>query len=200
MADSLNRCPWAEASPDYAKYHDEEWGVPLKEEQGLFEFLALEGMQAGLSWLTILRKRSALRRAFSGFDPERVARFSPRRVEGMLADPAIVRHRGKIEATVHNARTILELREGQEPFSDLVWSFVDGRPVQNRRRRLADVPASTPVSERMSKELKRRGFRFVGPTTCYAFMQATGMVNDHLLKCHRHEVIRRLSGAEPGSA
>ncbi len=192
MTDSLTRCPWAQGSPDYQHYHDREWGVPLRDERGLFEFLVLEGMQAGLSWLTVLRKREALRRAFAGFDPEKVAGFTSRRIDRLLNDAAIIRHRGKIEATVHNASLVLELRAGSKNFTELVWSFVGDRPIQNRRDRLADVPSSTPASQMMSKTLKRLGFRFVGPTICYAFMQATGMVNDHLMGCHRFEVCRQL--------
>ncbi len=192
MTDSLTRCPWAQGSPDYQHYHDREWGVPLRDERGLFEFLVLEGMQAGLSWLTVLRKREALRRAFVGFDPEKVAGFTSRRIDRLLNDAAIIRHRGKIEATVHNASLVLELRAGSKNFTELVWSFVGDRPIQNRRDSLADVPSSTPASQMMSKTLKRLGFRFVGPTICYAFMQATGMVNDHLMGCHRFEVCRQL--------
>ncbi len=166
--------------------------MPLRDERRLFEFLVLEGMQAGLSWLTVLRKREAFRSAFVGFDPEKVARFNSRRVDRLLNDATIIRHRGKIEATVHNAREILELRTAPETFAELIWSFVDGRPKQNRWVNVGQVPASTPASEAMSKTLKRFGFRFVGPTTCYAFMQATGMVNDHLVDCPRHRACQQL--------
>lgn len=188
----MEPCPWAQGSAEYQQYHDREWGVPVRDEQTLFEFLALEGMQAGLSWLTVLRKRDALQRAFAGFDPDEVARFRARRVDRLLRDAAIIRHRGKIEATVHNAGVILELRRGSEAFADLIWSFVDGRPQQNRWRNIGQVPSSTPASTTMSKSLKRLGFRFVGPTTCYAFMQATGMVNDHLVGCPRHRACQKL--------
>jgi len=184
------RCPWAEASDLDRAYHDTEWGVPSRDERALFEMITLEGAQAGLSWSTILAKRDGYRRAFAGFDPEKVARFTPRRVEQLLADASIVRHRGKIESTITNARAVLGVRDGGDSLAAVLWAFVDGQPVVNRWRRIEDVPRETPASRAMSKELKRRGFRFVGPTTCYAFMQAAGMVNDHLLACPRRaEVI-----------
>ncbi len=163
-------------------YHDEEWGVPSRDERHLFELLTLEGAQAGLAWTTILHKREGYRRVFAGFDPHAVARFTERDVMRLLADPGIVRHRGKIESTVSNARCILELEGG---LAELLWSFVGGEPIVGRRRTLADLPAETPESRAMSKELKRRGFRFVGPTTCYALMQAAGLVNDHVTGCFR---------------
>lgn len=192
MSQRTTPCPWAQGSPEYLDYHDLEWGVPVRDEQRLFEFLALEGMQAGLSWLTVLRKREALRRAFADFDPAAVARFDARKVGALLRDAAIIRHRGKIEATVQNASVVVALRAQPQSFVDLAWSFVGGRPIQNRWRRPGQIPASTPASERMSKALKRLGFRFVGPTTCYAFMQATGMVNDHLVGCPRYLPCREL--------
>ena len=182
----IKRCPWAEASDAERDYHDREWGVPSRDDRHLFEMLTLEGAQAGLSWSTILNKRDGYRRAFAEFDPAKVARFTAKRVERLVADPAIVRHRGKIESTVSNARAVLQVQAGEGSLSDFLWSFVDGEPVQNRWRQMDDVPAETPVSKAMSKELKRRGFRFVGPTTCYAFMQAAGLVNDHLVGCFRH--------------
>ena len=181
----MKRCPWAEASDAERDYHDREWGVPSRDDRHLFEMLTLEGAQAGLSWSTILNKRDGYRRAFAEFDPAKVARFTAKRVERLVADPAIVRHRGKIESTVSNARAVLQVQAGEGSLSDFLWSFVDGEPVQNRWRQMDDVPAETPVSKAMSKELKRRGFRFVGPTTCYAFMQAAGLVNDHLVSCFR---------------
>ncbi|HXV57991.1 MAG TPA: DNA-3-methyladenine glycosylase I [Gaiellaceae bacterium] len=182
------RCEWVpEGDPAYVAYHDEEWGVPVREERALFELLTLEGAQAGLSWSTILRKREGYRKAFAGFDPERVARFDGRRVERLLADPGIVRNRLKVESTVANARRVLELREEPGGFAGLLWSFVDGEPVVGRWRAISEVPAETPVSRAMSRELKRRGFRFVGPTVCYAFMQAAGLVNDHVVGCFRFE-------------
>ena len=180
------RCPWCGDDPLYVAYHDLEWGVPVHDDRTLFEFLILEGAQAGLSWLTILRKREGYRRAFEGFDPERVARFGPADVERLLTDPGIVRNRAKISAAIGNARVFLELASHHGSFADWIWAFVDGRPIHNAFRAMADVPASTPVSGAISRELKRRGFRFVGPTIVYAHMQATGMVNDHLVECFRH--------------
>jgi DNA-3-methyladenine glycosylase I len=182
----LQRCAWAEGSESERDYHDREWGVPSFDDVHLFEMITLEGAQAGLSWRTILNKREGYRRAFAGFDPARVARFDRRRVERLLADPGIVRHRGKIESTLENARRVLEVQRAEGSLAALVWSFVDGAPKVNRWRRMSDVPAETEVSRALSKELRRRGFRFVGPTTCYAFMQATGLVNDHLVGCFRH--------------
>ena len=181
------RCEWApEGDPLYLAYHDEEWGVPSHDECHLYEMLTLEGAQAGLSWATILRKREGYREAFSGFDAERVARFGRRDVERLLADPGIVRNRLKVESTVANARAVLALREAGESLADLLWSFVGGEPRRNTWRALADLPAQTDESRAMSRELKRRGFRFVGPTVCYSLMQATGMVNDHVVSCFRH--------------
>lgn len=178
----MNRCPWALGDPLLVAYHDEEWGVPEHDERRLFELLTLEGAQAGLSWLTVLRKREGYRRAFAGFDPERVARFGAADVERLAADPGIVRHRGKIESTIANARAVLELRaDGGLP--ELVWRSVGGRTLDRRAATLADVPAETAESRALSRELKRRGFRFVGPTTCYAFMQAAGLVDDHVAAC-----------------
>jgi len=187
------RCPWAAGDdPLMTRYHDVEWGVPVRDEVRLFEFLVLEGAQAGLSWRTILHRRDGYRRAFSGFRPERVARYGERDVARLLADPGIVRNRRKVEAAIGNARAFLSLREEGGSFRDFLWGFVGGRPLVNRWRSMAELPASTPESEAMSRELSRRGFRFAGPTICYAFMQATGMVNDHLVSCFRHgEVSRR---------
>lgn len=194
MPDEPKRCGWAaHGGPLDVVYHDTEWGVPLHDEHGLFEFLILEGAQAGLSWSTILKKRENYRRAFAGFDPEKVARFTPRRVEKLLADPGIVRNRLKVESAVSNARAFLALREEHGSFASYVWHFVDGRPRQNRWRRMADVPATTPQSDALSRALKQRGFRFVGSTICYAFMQATGMVNDHLVDCFRHAACRDMA-------
>jgi DNA-3-methyladenine glycosylase I len=178
------RCGWVpEGDPLYEAYHDEEWGVPLHGERELFELLTLEGAQAGLSWSTILRKREGYRKAFEGFEPERVARYGKRDVERLLADPGIVRNRLKVESTVANARAVLALEGG---FDELLWSFVGGEPKLNRWRSLGELPAETAESKAMSKELKRRGFRFVGPTVCYAFMQAAGLVNDHTVDCFRY--------------
>ena len=180
------RCPWCGDEPLYVAYHDTEWGVPLHDERGLFEFLVLEGAQAGLSWITILKKRENYRRAFHGFDAARIARYGAKDVTRLMNDAGIVRNRLKIEATVANAKATLALYEQGSSLDSLFWQFVDGKPVVNRWRSLSDVPPSTPASAAMSKELKRRGFRFVGPTVCYAHMQATGMVNDHLVTCPRH--------------
>jgi DNA-3-methyladenine glycosylase I len=178
------RCEWVpEGDPAYVAYHDEEWGVPLHGERELFELLTLEGAQAGLSWATILRKREGYRAAFQGFEPERVARFTPADVERLLADPGIVRNRLKVESTVANARAVLELDGGLD---ELLWSFVGGSPKVNSWQTLAELPAETAESKAMSKELKRRGFRFVGPTVCYAFMQSAGLVNDHTVGCFRY--------------
>jgi len=179
------RC-WGEDDPLLRGYHDREWGVPLRDDRKLFEFLVLEGFQAGLSWMTILRKRENFRKAFAGFDPEKVARFTARDVRRLLGDAGIVRNRLKIEAAVHNARRFLEVRKEFGSFAAYIWSFVGDRPVRNRFRRLADLPARTELSDRLSADLKRRGFKFVGSTIVYAHMQATGMVNDHLTSCFRY--------------
>lgn len=179
------RCDWVNDDPLYIAYHDEEWGVPVRDDLQLFEQLLLEGAQAGLSWYTILKKREGYRRAFDGFDPERMARYCDRKIAALLADEGIVRNRLKVHAAVGNARAWLELRESGEGFADFLWSFTGGKPIINEWHRLEDVPTSTPASQAMSRELKRRGFRFVGPTICYAFMQAAGMVNDHLVSCFR---------------
>ena len=182
----MKRCAWVpEADPDYVAYHDDEWGVPSHDERHLFEMLTLEGAQAGLSWSTILRKREGYRKAFADFDAAKVARFSDTKVERLLADPGIVRNRLKVESTVNNARRVLEL----DSLSDYIWSFVDGEPKVNRFRKLSELPAETAESKAMSKDLKKRGFRFVGPTVCYAFMQACGLVNDHTVDCFRYREV-----------
>ncbi len=180
------RCGWATADPLYIQYHDEEWGVPLHDERRLFEFLILEGAQAGLSWLTILKKREGYRRAFADFDARAVAAFGPRDVARLLADPGIVRNRLKVAAAIDNAKAFLATRAELGSFDRFIWSFTGGAPIQNRRRALSEVPAQTDEALAMSRALKRRGFRFVGPTICYAFMQAVGMVNDHVVDCFRH--------------
>ncbi|HEX2045004.1 MAG TPA: DNA-3-methyladenine glycosylase I [Gaiellaceae bacterium] len=183
----LKRCAWVpEGDPLYVAYHDEEWGVPSHDERHLFEMLVLEGAQAGLAWSTILRKRESYRRAFAGFDAERVARYGARDVERLLANPGIVRNRLKVEAAVANARATLALREDAGGLDAFLWTFVGGEPLVGRRRSLAEIPAETEESRAMSKALKRRGFRFVGPTICYALMQAVGLVNDHVLECFRY--------------
>lgn len=187
------RCTWVTDDPLYLDYHDREWGVPVRDDRTLFEFLILEGAQAGLNWLTILRKREAFRKAFDGFDPERMARWDDARVASLMEDRSIIRNRLKIEAARTNARAFLQMGDGPESFSGFLWDFVDGRPIQNRWTTQEKVPAWTPLSKRMSVELKKRGFRFVGPTICYAFMQAVGLVNDHTVDCFRHHEIQNLS-------
>lgn len=186
------RCSWAGiADTEYARYHDEEWGVPVADDRRLFEKLSLEGFQAGLSWLTILRKRENFRSAFLGFDPARIVRYTARDVERLMADVGIVRNRAKIEATISNAEAYLRLRERQT-LASFLWESIEGKAVQNRFTSMEMVPAQTEASVRISKALKREGFRFVGPTTVYAFMQSTGMVNDHLTDCHRYNACGRL--------
>jgi DNA-3-methyladenine glycosylase I len=180
------RCEWAGTDPLMLDYHDLEWGAPSHDDSFLYEMLTLEGAQAGLSWITILRKREGYRHAFAGFDAARVARFDRRRVERLLADPRIVRNRLKVESAVNNAARVRELGKEFGSFDAYLWSFVDGVPLQGRRRRLRDLPAETPLSRDLSRDMKRRGFRFVGPTVCYAFMQAVGMVNDHVKACFRY--------------
>ncbi len=186
MAGTERRCEWAEGSgPLMLAYHDEEWGTPSRDDRHLFEMLTLEGAQAGLSWQTILNKREGYRRAFARFDPAKVARFDAAKVERLLMDPGIVRNRAKIESTVSNARAVLALRGEEGTLADHLWSFVGGEPLRNRWRRPSEIPAETPRSRAMSKDLKKRGFRFVGPTICYAFLQAVGMVQDHVITCFR---------------
>jgi len=190
---SIRRCAWSGGSPEYIRYHDEEWGVPVHDDRILFEFLILEGAQAGLSWSTILNKRAGYRKAFVDFDAERVARFTTRQISALLDNEGIVRNRLKIESTVRNARAFLEIRDQIGSFDTYIWRFVDGAPIQNAWRS-GEVPAQTAESDAMSKDLKKRGFNFVGSTICYAFMQAVGMVNDHLVDCFRW---RELSATPP---
>ena len=182
---STLRCAWAGNDPLYRAYHDREWGVPVHDDRLLFEFLTLEGAQAGLSWITILRKREAYRAAFAGFDPEKVARFDASNVAELLANPGIVRNRLKVESTITNARAFLKVQEEFGSFDAYQWRFVDNEPIRNSWKCIAEVPAFTPVSDALSRDLKRRGFRFVGTTICYAHMQAIGMVNDHTVDCFR---------------
>jgi DNA-3-methyladenine glycosylase I len=186
-----DRCPWCGSDPLYVAYHDLEWGVPERDPRALWEKLVLDGFQAGLAWITILRKREAFRAAFEGFDPEKVARWGEPQIARALGDAGIVRHRGKIEATVAGARIWLEMQE-QGGFDRFLWDFVDGAPLQNRFESMAQVPAETPLSREMSRALKSRGFKFAGPTIVYAFMQATGLVNDHLTPCPRHAEVARM--------
>ena len=189
----MPRCPWATTEPAIA-YHDTEWGVPVHDERVLFEFLILEGAQAGLSWITILKKRDNYRKAFHNFDAQKIARYTDRDVQRLLADAGIVRNRLKIAATIQNAKAFLTVRQEFGSFDPYLWSFVRGQPIQNRWRKMADVPARTAESDAMSRDLLKRGFKFVGSTICYALMQATGMVNDHLVTCPRHAPLRALGG------
>ncbi len=182
----VKRCSWCGDDELYVRYHDEEWGVPLRDDRALFEFLVLEGAQAGLAWITVLRKREGYRAAFDNFEPSKVARYSDRRLNQLLENPRIIRNRLKVFSARRNARAFLAVQEEWGSFADYIWHFVDGKPVQNRWRRMADVPATTPLSDRISKDLKGRGFTFVGTTIVYAHMQATGMVNDHVVDCFRH--------------
>ncbi len=193
MSGKFNRCKWAEGvSLDYIRYHDEEWGVPVHDDRTQFEFLVLEGAQAGLSWSTILNKREGYRKAFADFDPGKVARFTRKRIDKLLQDPAIVRNRLKVESAVSNARAFLAVQEGFGSFSDYIWGFVDGEPIQNRFRRDRDIPATSPESDALSKDLKQRGFKFVGSTIVYAHMQATGLVNDHVTGCFRYKACAKM--------
>jgi DNA-3-methyladenine glycosylase I len=191
--DPLTRCCWCGDDPLYRSYHDDEWGVPVHDERLLFEFLCLEGAQAGLSWITILRKRDHYRRVYDNFDAEKVARYGDDKIQALLEDPGIVRNRLKVNGFVRNARACLAMRDQGLSLKDYFWSFVDGEPLQNRWRAMSQVPANTPVSDAMSKDLKKRGFTFVGSTICYAFMQAAGLVNDHVVDCYRHS---QLNGTE----
>ena len=191
MKKDLIRCGWAGTDPLYVTYHDTEWGVPLYDDDKLFEFLTLEGAQAGLSWITVLRKRENYRKALHGFNARKIAKYTDADVTRLMNDAGIVRNRLKIASTIDNARAFLEVQAEFGSFSDYLWAFVDGKPIRNRWRNLGEIPASSAVSDAMSKDLKRRGFKFVGSTICYAHMQATGMVNDHLCDCFRHTEVAR---------
>jgi DNA-3-methyladenine glycosylase I len=191
----MERCPWAGSDPLYLAYHDRQWGVPVHDDRELLEMLVLEGAQAGLSWITILRRREEYRRVFGGFDPRRLARWGERQVAAALADPGIIRNRLKVQSAVGNARAALAVIEERGSLDGFLWELAGGAPRQNRWRRMGDVPAETAESRAMSRELRARGFNFVGPTICYAFMQGVGMVNDHLVSCYRH---RQLGGAPAG--
>ena len=183
---ALKRCPWPGTDPLYVAYHDKEWGVPERDDRALYEKLVLDGFQAGLSWITILRKRDAFRRAFEDFQPEKIARYNSKKVASLMQDASVVRNRMKIEGAIASARIWLDMMETSPGFSVFLWDFVDGKPIVNRYKSMDQVPAETTLSRAISKELKSRGFKFCGPTIVYAFMQATGMVNDHLATCHRH--------------
>jgi DNA-3-methyladenine glycosylase I len=188
---TLVRCPWSTSDPLSTAYHDSEWGVPLRDDRALFEFLILEGAQAGLSWYTILKKRDAYRQAFDQFDAAKIARYREAKIEKLLANAAIVRNRLKIKGAVQNAQACLAVAREFGSFANYLWEFTGGEPIQNARQTLKDMPPRTPLSDAMSKDLKKRGFTFVGPTICYAFMQATGMVNDHLVTCFRYRQVRK---------
>jgi DNA-3-methyladenine glycosylase I len=190
----VQRCRWAEGVNElYLRYHDTEWGVPVHDDQKQFEFLILEGAQAGLSWSTVLNKREAYRKAFAGFNPAKVARFDKRKVESLLENPGIIRNRLKVSSAVTNAKAFLAVQEEFGSFDDYIWQFVGGRPIQNRRKTMKDIPATSPESDALSKDLKKRGFKFVGSTIVYAHMQAVGMVNDHVVSCFRYRECRALS-------
>ncbi|NIM29316.1 MAG: DNA-3-methyladenine glycosylase I [Gammaproteobacteria bacterium] len=188
---SRKRCAWVGDDPLYVAYHDREWGVPLSDDRQLFEMLILEGAQAGLSWITVLKKRENYRRAFDGFDARKIARYDARKKRALLSDAGIIRNRLKVDAAIGNARAFLDVVDEHGSFSDYLWDFVDGRPIVNRWRKPSQVPVSTPASDALSKDLKGRGFKFVGTTICYSFMQAVGMVNDHTLDCFRHAQVSR---------
>ncbi len=183
-------CPWCTGFDLYRQYHDEEWGLPLRDDRALFELLILEGAQAGLSWSTVLKKREHYRLVFDGFEPDVIARYNDTKVAALLADPGIIRNRAKVAATILNAQAYLAIKARGESFSDFLWQFVNGNPIQNAWRSMAEIPTSTPEAIAMSKALLKAGFKFVGPTICYAFMQASGMVNDHLVSCPRHQAVQ----------
>ncbi len=189
MVTLKNRCPWSSSNPLYIRYHDREWGVPLHNDRKLFEFLILEGMQAGLSWLTILKKRQNFRKAFSDFDPKKVARFDSLKIRRLMKDKSIIRNKLKIKAAIQNAKAFIRIQKEFGSFNKYVWQFVGGEPQMNRRKSLKEIPAKTKESDGMSEDLKKRGFSFVGSTICYAHMQATGMVNDHLTSCFRYKEV-----------
>ncbi|HEY6753269.1 MAG TPA: DNA-3-methyladenine glycosylase I [Pseudolabrys sp.] len=191
--DGLVRCPWPKQDPLYVAYHDKEWGVPEFDDRALYEKLVLDGFQAGLSWITILRKRDNFRSAFDAFEPEKIARYQKRKIESLMKDAGIVRNRSKIEGAVSSARSWLEIMEKGPGFSNLLWDYLDGKPKLNNFRTTRQVPAETPLSRKISKDLAARGFKFVGPTIVYAFMQAVGMVNDHLVTCHRYSAVAKLA-------
>lgn len=191
-ADGLERCPWCGTEPIYVAYHDTEWGVPERDDRALFEKLLLDGFQAGLSWITILRKRDNFRRAFDGFEPSLIARYDRRKKAALMKDAGIIRNKAKIEGAVLSARAYLDIMEKGAGFSNYLWDFVDGEPVVNRFKTIKQIPAETEISRKISKDLKARGFKFCGPTIVYAFMQAVGMVNDHLVTCHRHGAVARV--------
>ena len=190
---SIIRCPWCESFDLYRHYHDTEWGVPLRDSRKLFELLILEGAQAGLSWSTVLKKRESYREAFDNFDPKKIAKYDDKKISELLANPGIIRNRLKVAATIGNAKAYLTLEKSGQPFNEFVWSFVQNKPIQNKRQYLNELPARSPESDAMSKALLKAGFKFVGTTICYAFMQASGMINDHLVSCHRYSAVKKIS-------
>lgn len=190
---SIIRCPWCESFDLYRHYHDTEWGVPLRDSRKLFELLILEGAQAGLSWSTVLKKRESYREAFDNFDPKKIAKYDDKKISELLANPGIIRNRLKVAATIGNAKAYLTLEKSGQPFNEFVWSFVKNKPIQNKRQYLNELPARSPESDAMSKALLKAGFKFVGTTICYAFMQASGMINDHLVSCHRYGTVKKIS-------
>jgi len=187
------RCDWCGDNPLYVKYHDEEWGVPVRDDQTLFEFLILEGAQAGLAWITVLRKREGYRALFDNFNAQKIARYSDKKLDKLLLDPRIIRNRLKVYGARKNARTFLEIQQQRGSFSDYIWDFVDGQPIQNNWKPMGDIPATSPASDALSKDMKKRGFTFVGSTIMYAHMQATGMLNDHTVDCFRHRECAKLA-------
>ncbi len=189
MTEKIQRCPWAGTDPIYVVYHDSEWGVPLYDDRKLFEFLVLEGAQAGLSWITVLKKRDAYRQAFDHFDPKKIANYDENKIQELLLNKGIIRNRLKIASAIQNAEVFLKVKKESGSFAAFIWQFVDGKPIKNARQTIDQIPAQTKISIRMSKELKKKGFGFVGPTICYAFMQAVGMVNDHTLDCFRYNML-----------
>ena len=192
MQVKINRCTWCGDDPLYVAYHDDEWGVPIHDDEQLFELLTLEGAQAGLSWITVLKKRENYRKAFDFFDCQKIAKYTEKDIERLLLNPGIVRNRLKIESVIKNAKGVIKIKEEFGSFNSYLWEYVETKPKQNEWKRLKELPAKTEISERMSKDLKKRGFNFVGPTICYAFMQAVGMVNDHTTGCFRYEEVKRL--------
>ena len=190
---SIIRCPWCESFDLYRHYHDTEWGVPLRDSRKLSELLILEGAQAGLSWSTVLKKREFYREAFDNFDPKKIAKYGDKKISELLANPGIIRNRLKVAATIGNAKAYLALEKSGQPFNEFIWSFVKNKPIQNKRQYLNELPARSPESDAMSKALLKAGFKFVGTTICYAFMQASGMINDHLVSCHRYAAVKKIS-------
>jgi DNA-3-methyladenine glycosylase I len=192
LKEKRTRCQWVNDDPTYVKYHDKEWGVPIFNDRILFEFLILEGMQAGLNWLTILKKRENFRKAFNNFDAKKIAKYNSQKINSLLTNPGIIRNRLKIQSVITNAQALSQLKPEWKSFSDYIWHFVDGKPIKNHWKNFSQIPNRTEVSDQMSKDLKKRGFKFIGSTICYAFMQAVGMVNDHTIDCYRYKEVNKL--------